>query len=71
MDLIQIVALEIYCPVAGWILLYDPKTPFTSRVEVDNRISAPMSYLTFGNRIAIYAEANQHGNKPIAPTCIY
>ena len=26
-------------------LLHDPKTAFTSRVQIDNRISAPMSYI--------------------------
>ena len=48
---LRIVELEICWPVAGRILLYDPKTAFTSRVQVGNRISAPMSYLTFSNQI--------------------
>ena len=52
-DLLKIVVIEICWPVAGRILLYDPKTPFTSRVQVGNRISAPMSYLTFGNQIYV------------------
>ena len=37
-DLIKIVALEICCPVAGWIFVYDQKTGFTSRVQGDNKV---------------------------------
>ena len=48
-DLARSIDLEISCPLAGRKLLYDPKTGFTWRVQVDNRILVPMSYLTFCN----------------------
>ena len=38
-DLARSIDLVERIPVAGRILLYDPKTPFTSRVQVGNGIS--------------------------------
>jgi hypothetical protein len=43
-DLSRLIELEIWVSMAGWILLYDPKAAFTSRVQVDNVISAPISF---------------------------
>jgi hypothetical protein len=37
-DLSRSIAIVERIPVAGRILLYDPKTAFTRRVQVDNRI---------------------------------
>ena len=42
-DLARSIDLVERIPVAGWILLYDPKTPFTSRVQVD-RFRHPTVY---------------------------
>ena len=71
-DLSRSIDLEIWMSIAGWKLLYDPKTAFPSGVQVDNRISAPMLYLTLGNQMFMFFNLYDTSTKVCTvtwPTC--
>ena len=71
-DLSRSIDLGIWMSIAGWKLLYDPKAAFPSRVQVDNIISAPMSYLTLGSQVFMFFNVYDTSTKVCTvtwPTC--